>query len=511
MEDPHPNSIVLRGIFFIKAYFVYVVLGLIVVRGLYRRYASPLRHIPGPFIASCTRGWKFWHVYRGHVETNFIELHRKFGPVVRSAPNEVSFASTAAAKDIFTSGKGFRKSDFYWVFPPPENPDIFTEVREWKHAQMKRFAVVPYSLSSMQKLTPSIEETERLLLQKIDRFTASPQAECDLGDWLHWFAFDVLGEVAFSCSFGFLEKGMDVEGAIKLIDDMQWYDGLIGQVPWLHYILRLNPLKPYVPFMGVSKPSLITRLAREELRKREQEGADLEVNQQDLMGQLLKAHAGSPDKFSKADVFSVAHGAIFAGSDSTASTMQSFFHLLLSHPSVYTRVVAEINEAQNAGKLSPMVQYQEAQDLPYFQACLKEAMRIRPAVGLNIERVTPPQGTEIGGANYPGGTTCAVNGWVLHRDKARFGQDADVYRPERWLEDNAKDMERYLFQFGGGSHLCIGRNLALLEINKLLPQLLREYHFKLVHPDRPLQYHSTFFVVQSGLKVFVERRSDPKA
>ncbi|KAL9088007.1 MAG: hypothetical protein Q9165_006348 [Trypethelium subeluteriae] len=363
----------------------------------------------------------------------------------------------------------------------------------------------------MQKLTPSIEEVERLLLRNIDRFTTSPQTGCDLGDWLHWFAFDVLGEVAFSRSFGFLEKGMDVEGAIKLIDDMQWYDGLIGQVPWMNYFLRLNPLKPYIPFMGVSKPTLITRLAREELRKREQEGADLEVNQQDLMGQLLKAHAGSPDKFSKADVFSVAHGAIFAGSDSTASTMQSFFHLILSHPPVYTRVVAEIIEAQNAGKLSAMVQYQEAQDLPYFQACLKEAMRIRPAVGLNIERVAPPQGTEVGGTSYPGGTTCAVNGWVLHRDKARFGQDAESYRPERWLEDRAKDMERHLFQFGGGSHLCIGRNLALLEINKLLPQLLREYHFQLVHPDRPLQYHSTFFVVQSGLKVFVERRGNPKA
>jgi hypothetical protein len=119
----------------------------------------------------------------------------------------------------------------------------------------------------------------------------------------------VLGEVAFSRSFGFLEQGKDVEGAIKLIDDMQWYDGLVGQVPWLHYFFRINPLRPYIPFMGVSKPTLITRLAREEQKKREEESA-IEVNQQDLMGQLLSAHATAPDKFSKADVFSVAHGAM---------------------------------------------------------------------------------------------------------------------------------------------------------------------------------------------------------
>ncbi|KAI9711044.1 MAG: hypothetical protein M1820_002482 [Bogoriella megaspora] len=431
-------------------------------------------------------------------------------PVARCAPNEVSFASTAAAKDIFTSGKGYHKSSFYWVFPPPENPDIFTEVREWKHAQMKRFAAVPYSLKSMQNMTPSIEEIERLLLQKLDGFfAANPGAPCNLGDWLHWYAFDVLGEVAFSRNFGFLEQGKDVEGCIKLIDDMQWYDGLIGQVPWLHYFLRLNPLKPYIPFMGVSKPSLITRYAREELKKRE-EGEDLEVNQQDLMEQLLEANAKNPDKFSKADVFSVAHGAIFAGSDSTASTMQSFFHSVLSHPPVYSRLAAEIEDAEKAAKLSPLVQFHEAQDLPYFQACLKEAMRLRPAVGLNIERVIPPEGAEIDGTRYPGDAVAAVNGWVLHRDKTRFGQDADIYRPERWLEENAKDMERHLYQFGGGSHLCIGRNLALLEMNKILPQLLREYHFQLVHPGRPLEHHSTFFVVQSGLEVYLQRRSSLK-
>ena len=77
------------------------------------------------------------------------------------------------------------------MFPPAENPDIFTEIREWKHAQMKRFAVVPYSLASMQRLTPSIEEVERLLLRKVGAFAADSSVVCDLGDWLHWFAFDV--------------------------------------------------------------------------------------------------------------------------------------------------------------------------------------------------------------------------------------------------------------------------------------------------------------------------------
>lgn len=86
-------------------------------------------------------------------------------------------------------------------------------------------------------------------------------------------------------------------------------------------------------------------------------------------------------------------------------------------------------------------------------------MRVRPAVGLNITRVVPPEGAELDGEFFPGGTTVACNGWVLHRDKETFGEDADEFRPERWLgdEERARRMERYMFQVGYAhpSLLCL--------------------------------------------------------
>lgn len=144
----------------------------------------------------------------------------------------------------------------------------------------------------------------------------------------------------------------------------------------------------------------------------------------------------------------------FAGSDSTASTMQSFCHSVLRTTAIYAKIKQEIDEASAAGKLSYMPTWNEAQALPYFQACLKEAMRVRPAVGLNITRLVPPEGTEIEGVRFPGGTRLALNGWVLHRDEKIFGSDPKVYRPERWLESEgkAKNMERYMFQVCVPSH-----------------------------------------------------------
>ncbi|OCK74147.1 cytochrome P450 oxidoreductase [Lepidopterella palustris CBS 459.81] len=500
----------LTPLHFLKSNFLALIFAFILwipARFLYRRLVSPLAHLPGPLLASGSRVWKLWSVYNGHTETDHINLHAKYGPVVRLAPDEVSFASPAAAKDILAVGKGFRKTDFYTCFPIPDNPDIFTEIDEGKHALLKRFAVGPYSLASMMKLVPFMDEVGRELIGKLDGIAGVEGRVCDLGDWLHYFAFDVLGEVAFSVRFGFLAQGKDVGGCIKSIDDIQWYDGIVGQVPPLDYLFRRNPLLGllrFLPFLAPSPP-LIVQMAFGEVEKRIQGGKYVDARK-DILGQLMEAREGNPDKLTDANVVAVAFGAIGAGSDSTASTMQSFMYLVLSYQDVYKKLETEILAAEKAGQLSDMITYAEAQQLPYFQACLKESMRLRPAVGLDMQRFVPADGAQIDGVYYPGGIRASVNGWVLHRHQETFGKDADVFRPERWLEGDDREMARCMFQFGGGSHLCIGRNLALLEMNKILPQLIRRYHFELVYPERPLKHHSTFFVVQKGLEVYIRKR-----
>lgn len=426
---------------FIVAHPFLILFALLVIRPLYKRYSSPLRQYPGPFLASCTRAWKVWSTWTGKTEQHHIALHKKYGPVVRIAPNEVSFSSPDAALAVFQVGKGFHKTDFYGVFPPPENPDIFTETRESVHGVKKRYAATPYSMATMQQSTSRIEQTEKLLIRKLDQFADGYQV-ADLGDYLHFFAFDVLGEVAFSSTFGFLEAGVDVDKAIKTIDDSQWYNGIVGQVPFLDHFLRRNPLWNFVPFLA-TKNALVTKTALSQLSKRRD--PDNKESYRDLLNSLIDAQRQNPDKLGEGDVFAIAHGAIFAGSDSTASTMQSFCWSVLSNPRIYAKLMDEITAAD----MSEMVQYNEAQELSYFQACLKEAMRLRPAVGLNITRKVPPQGAEIGGAKLPGGTAVALNGWVLHRDREVFGEDAEEYRPERWLEadkEKLRNMERCMFQ-----------------------------------------------------------------
>lgn len=118
--------------------------------------------------------------------------------------------------------------------------------------------------------------------------------------------------------------------------------------------------------------------------------------------------------------------------------------------------------------------------LPYLDACVKEAFRMHPPPAVDLERVVPKGGATICGEQIAGGTIVSCNAWVVHRDQEIFGQDVETYRPERWLEDpeRAKVMGSTLFQFGMGSHTCIGKNISTLEMYKLIPSVFMTFEVR---------------------------------
>jgi cytochrome P450 len=89
---------------------------------------------------------------------------------------------------------------------------------------------------------------------------------------------------------------------------------------------------------------------------------------------------------------------------------------------------------------------------------------------------------EILGEFIPGGTIVGCHPWVIHRRPEVFGADVDVFRPERWIEASPtklKEMRGTMFQFGAGARTCIGKNVSLLEIYKLVPSFLRRFEVSL--------------------------------
>lgn len=79
-----------------------------------------------------------------------------------------------------------------------------------------------------------------------------------------------------------------------------------------------------------------------------------------------------------------------------------------------------------------------------------------------MPRLVPPGGATISGFDFPAGYRVGINGSVIQYDKDVFGEDAESFRPERWI-DGEKDvmrMERTMMVFGAGARTCIGKNVS---------------------------------------------------
>ncbi len=190
-------------------------------------------------------------------------------------------------------------------------------------------------------------------------------------------------------------------------------------------------------------------------------GIEETAGRADLLSMFLKAKNERPDFFNDERVLTMAVSMTFAGSETTAISLSAVFYYLLRNPRCYEKLVKEIDEAVADGRIESRangsVSWSESQKLPYLDACIKESMRVHPAAGLPLERITPPQGIEIDGHFIPGGTIVGVSAWVLHKSAAVFDPqrrfNVDQFVPERWLEaskEQLKEMNGNMFQFGAG-------------------------------------------------------------
>lgn len=163
-----------------------------------------------------------------------------------------------------------------------------------------------------------------------------------------------------------------------------------------------------------------------------------------------------------------------AGSDTTATAMRAILLAIISNPRVYSRLVREIDDAIAAGKVSSPIRDDEARKLPYLQAVIKEGLRRFSPITQLRERVVPPQGDSFNGQFIPGGTFIGINSWTIQCNPI-YGEDPEVFRPERWLIDDEERLRQMTYNheliFGWGTTRCLGVPIALMNLNKLFVEV----------------------------------------
>ncbi|KAF2205986.1 pisatin demethylase [Delitschia confertaspora ATCC 74209] len=461
-----------------------------------------LRQFKGPFSTGISWIWHSKAVLSRNAHIYYGDVNEKYGTIARIGPNHLLTSSPELWSHINAVRSPYTRSAWYYHSArfEPGKDNVFTECDNDKHDARRKKMASAYSGKENPTLEPSIDARVKELIHLIKSKYATPAASTgvsksmDLALKFQFFTLDVISDIGLGSPFGDLKADADVNSYIKSSEE-----GLaIGNTSWALGLLWLRDLPIIGKAIGPSEKDeagfgMMMAQARKLIESRKKKST---TERSDMIASFIR-HGVSGD-----DLFHEVFEQILAGSDTTAGSLRIIMLFLMSHPRVYAKLQAEIDHAVRSGiaPASPdIVSDAQARHLPYMAAVIREAMRVHPPVVNLFSRVVPEGGdtVTVDGEEVfiPGGTLIGYSAFAMHRNNKRvYGEDAHIFRPERWMipEEDKAGQERLKEMiktndliFGYGRWVCLGKVVALIEIHKVVFELLRAFDFSLVNPHKP--------------------------
>ncbi|KAK9775959.1 putative Cytochrome P450 [Seiridium cardinale] len=458
MVDIHDSTG--AGVTIAKAVLALVAL-LFVSYPLYALYLHPLRDYPGPKVSAISRIPYWVACLQGGQVRHMTRLHRKYGPVVRFAPNDVSYADGRAWKDIAGLQKGKKENGKEVRFHAPSAngiPNLITENNQERHAAIRRVFSPAFSEKALKAQEPMFIKYADLMVRN-----GRNAGTVNVTELLNFTTFDIMAELAFGDSLGLLEKGAysswvaTVFNTVKVLPMIQ----MIEFYPILRKTFALIEPKSITAMRLDHFNHTVTRV-----EKRLKEGSD----KPDLWNLVEQSNTLTMEEmYNNAELFMTA-GTETTGTP-TASLLTGLTYYLLANPDKKRMLTEEVRRRFQSNE---DITFEGLAGLEYLNACLKEGLRVYPSIPSAIPREIADGGNIVLGKWLPGGTR-QISGKFVPNEYAR--RNPDEFVPERWLGDpEYKDDNREAHQpFSIGPRNCLGMNMAWHEMRLLLGKLL--YNF----------------------------------
>ncbi|KAL1900662.1 hypothetical protein Sste5346_002387 [Sporothrix stenoceras] len=420
------------------------------LKTVYFAYFSPLAKYPGPqTLAKFTKFWQLRVTLQKQGHHVYRELHAKYGPVVRIGPHSLSFDDARAVKAIYGSGAASfpRDSSFPAVGLNPDHLPVFFCIDGRAHQAARRKVGSAYTMTSILGMEDRIDSIVGALQSRLDE-AAENGGFMDISEWIGYFSFDVISDLAYGQAFGCLATGGDVNGIVSGLQNGFLFPVLFSTFPGLFGAL-------FSVLGRVAKPpddagiGLAIKMANNIVNERYQRPSDKR--------DLLNAFIGSKDPdgiaIHRDQVRGEVIATLVAGSDTTSLSIIGCLGYVLQHPDVHARLQEELSTVTFDKEIPS---FRQLQALPYLTAVIQETLRLSPSIGGAFIRRVAVGGAEVLPGQYvPGGTVVGVNNWVFGRNTNFYGPDADQFRPQRWLESDQKTkmMKNYEFSFGHGARM----------------------------------------------------------
>ncbi|KAJ5790938.1 uncharacterized protein N7518_007949 [Penicillium psychrosexuale] len=436
---------------------------------VYRLMFHRLKHFPGPRLVALTKLWHVWQCRdsRGHLVLQ--AWYEKYGEFVRtglldnveiksSGPAEITIFHPEVYEAMDGPENRNTRSDWYDLLYPRIS-SIFTRDRQL-HQERRKMWEQALSRKALLQYHRRVVEKVRTLESLVALEESCPVL---INDLMYFFAFDSMGDFAFSEDFGMMRN-------------KRWH----SSVAMLRSALTmLGPFSPaiWIPRLGFAFiPSLwkvrhwfhMLEFCDQCMARR----MEKTLSDHDIASWFIEDHVKHGSDPTRARWLSGDTATlVVAGSDTTAPSLTLVFYFLARYPMHAEKIYEEIHgiDRENPAALAT---------LPHLTGTINEAMRLLPAVLTFSSRVTPPEGLMIYGTFIPGNTKICAPRYTIGRLETAYVNPHE-FIPERWYSQPELIKDKRAFApFGVGRTSCVGRHLALAQIRLVTAALVFHYRIK---------------------------------
>ncbi|EJC99710.1 cytochrome P450 [Fomitiporia mediterranea MF3/22] len=381
-----------------------------------------------------------------------------------------------------------------------------------EHRRQRKLLNPVFSLQHLRELLPVFYPIAHKLCAALEHEVSKGGPYIDVMNWSSRAALEAVGQGGLGYSFGALDERHTnaYSEALKAFQPLLFDLDLLlrflpqavrfGSPSLRRWLVGKVPLKPVQDLISIidtieqqSKGILMRKqraLQNEKVHTRVSDGKD-------IMSILLRAHTNARGTTQLPEPELLAHMStlIVAGHDTTASAVSRILHILSQNQEAQSKLRDEVTAARREhGDLD----YDQLMELPYLDAVVRETMRVYPPVP-QLDRVTrkdtvlpllwpivTTDGKEVKEIHIKKDTHIYISILGANRSKVIWGEDADEWKPERWLKPLPKSVYdaslpgvySQMMTFLGGTRACIGFKFSEIEMKLVLSVLLEKFKFE---------------------------------
>ncbi|MQL82169.1 hypothetical protein Taro_014633 [Colocasia esculenta] len=480
--------------------------------GLSRRYHP----VVGTFLHQLVH---FRRLYDYHTELS--HRHKSFRILITPFKSIIYTSDPALVEHVLRSsfhnyGKGQRN---YENLKDLLGDGIFVvDGSKWRH-QRKLFSY-EFSTRSLREHSGAVfKKNAAKLAAAVSKSAVNSHQAIEMQDYFFKSAMDSIFEIAFGTELNYLQGSSEENSRfITALDDanMQINKRYTNPFWKLMKIFNIGTEAALIENVKVVD-DYVYKLIHTKVVKMSstRQTNETTVEKEDILSRFLRESERDPENMSIQYLRDIVLNFVVAGKDTTGGTLAWFLYMLCKHPSVQEKIALEIKQAVRADEdarfqdFAANITEESLEKMQYLHATLNETLRLYPALPLD-PKVCFSDDKLPDGFDIRKGEIIVYQPYCMGRMKYLWGEDAEDFRPERWLDENGVICLENPFKFTAfqaGPRICLGKEFAYRQMKIFSTVLLRFFRFQLRDEKESINYRMNLtLMVDQGIYLRVFER-----